>query len=131
MAGRLRAWDGVVGGRTLLAKSVGSLCEMRYSLEMAERLGRMWKLLVMIAAGLGTLSFFAPFLECECGDARLPASPFRILVGGFRARRKILVQLQRGHAPVAIDMPTGEQGAAMPTATLRVRPTRSDGGERS
>lgn len=231
----------------------------------------MWKLLVMVAAGLGTLSFFMPFLECEYGDARVPASPYRILIGlndvaqidpalrslpeadrarlleawnatvrrevtmsiiqtptgqqasripyfylatasllviaaiavarrelgflatfgtvgaglggiwgwtrelllirhsfsgsnplvalssgatlfviasaialtagigslvwadpgGFRARRKILVQLQRGDAPVEIDMPTDEQSAAMPTATLRVRSTRSDGGERS
>lgn len=240
---------------------------------MEERFGRTWKLFVMVAAGLGTLSFFLPFLECELGDARVPASPYRILIGvddvaqidpalrrlpeaervrllaawnatvrhevklsvagapageqasripyfygaiasllfiagiaiarrqlgflagfatvsaglcgtwgwtrevllirrsfpggnapialssgatlfgiagvialaagiaslvwadpgGFRARRKVLVQLHRGEAPVpvAIDMPTDAQNAAMPTATLRVRSTRSDGGGRA
>lgn len=238
---------------------------------MAERFGRTWKLFVMVAAGLGALSFFLPFLECELGGARVPASPYRILTGvddvaqidpalrglpdaervrilaawnatvrhevklsvvgtpageqasripyfygavvsllfiagisiarrqlgflagfatvaaglcgtwgwtrevllirrsfpegnppialssgatlfgiasvialaagiaslvwadpgGFRARRKVLVQLRRGEAPVAIDMPTEEQSAAMPTATLRVRARGSDDGERS
>ena len=236
---------------------------------MVERFGRTWKLFVMVAAGLGTLSFFMPFLECEIGGARIPASPYRILIGasdiaqidpalgslpgadrarlleafnatvrrettmgivasvtgqqasripyfylstaallviaamaaarrelgflsgfgtvgaglggvwgwtrelllirhsfpgeylpialssgatlfvsasaiallagiaslvwadpgGFRARRKILVQLQRGDDPIAVDMPTEEQSAAIPTATLRVRATRPSEGD--
>jgi hypothetical protein len=47
--------------------------------------------------------------------------------GGFRAPRKISVQLQRGEGPVAIDMPTVGRGAAIPTATLRSRAGRSRG----
>lgn len=39
--------------------------------------------------------------------------------GGFRARRKIAALVQRGEGPVAIDMPTAEQNAMVPSATLR------------
>jgi hypothetical protein len=51
--------------------------------------------------------------------------------GGFRAPGKISVQVRRGEAPIGLDMPTDQQSAAIPTATLRVRSTRGDGGGRS
>jgi hypothetical protein len=46
--------------------------------------------------------------------------------GGFRARRKIAAVLRRGEGPIAIDMPTAEQDAKVPTATLRRSSARSD-----
>jgi hypothetical protein len=45
--------------------------------------------------------------------------------GGFRAARKITALVEHGEGPVAIDMPTSEQDATIPTATLRAPSARA------
>ncbi|MEO7731230.1 MAG: hypothetical protein ABIY55_09680 [Kofleriaceae bacterium] len=48
---------------------------------MTDSIGRAWKLVILVAAGLATYSFFQPFYTVRVGDAVIPVSAYRIVVG--------------------------------------------------
>jgi hypothetical protein len=48
---------------------------------MSDSIGRAWKLVILVAAGLATFSFFQPFYTVRVADVTVPVSAYRIVFG--------------------------------------------------
>jgi hypothetical protein len=112
---------GMFGGLFTVGAGLCAICGWTRTLLIERRMAQEGGPFVH-AAGGATLLAVAGAIALVAGiGALLWMDP-----GGGRARGKILAVVQRGEGPIEIDMPTREQNAAIPTATLRRRPGRSD-----